>query len=613
MKQTRKIQIPAEKLAVWVSALALLLMGGLALGLYFWSGCYLLLTVALVQWLGAAAQLILCLPVCNAPVRPLPREEEPEEEPEDGKTRRKRRKPDWAMLRYKLHDLYYRGRNGLVAVLIALVAVALHVVFWKVQPGQTENLGYHIPVVLAVLFVVSLVLEKWCAHVMPEEAGYTQAQLKGLLSVLTMSRLAYIPVAATAVLKLLGVYDAQLIARILMSVLFVYETVLLGFSLVVRLIRKELSTYPELVVSIRGMGKDMNILTYLEENTGITMRSLWSLQLMKTILPAALLGLALVVWLSSGVVQVEAYQQGALYRLGRLQPEVLQPGLHLTLPWPIDRVDVRDTDVVKQTAIGYVPVGKQDNVWTEAHGGTEYNLLLGGGDEIVAINLLVEYRIDDLVEYLKNSAAPEQLLQARAYEIITARTISTDLNTLLAADREVFSETFRQELIQQLETCNTGLEIVNVVLESVHPPMDIAWVYQEIISAGIEAQYTIIDAENSANMLIYTANEENVKTIGAAEEEKHKKIADAQAAVTEFMAAVAANEAYPEQYRYYKYLSSLTKAYGGGKLVIVGEGIDTGSLYIGSATGDIIVENQLPESSTTQNTYDYDYDAEDPI
>lgn len=618
MKRPKKIQLPADKLAVWVSTPALALLGGALLAMYFFTGCYLLLPAALMQFLGTAAQLFLLLPVCKSPPAPLPVPEElPEALPEEGKKkpRRKKKAAYWAKrLLYRLHSFYFRRRSALIAVCIGLSALALHLVFWKVQPGQTESINFLLPVILAVLFVLSLVLEKWCGYAMKEDNTYTQAQLKGLISALSMGRITYILVAATMVLRLLNIFDAELIVRILLSVLFVYETLLLAFSLAVRVIRKEMNTSPELIVSIRGMGKDMNILTYLEENTGITMRSLWSLQLMKRTLPAALLGLALVLWLSTGVVQIEAYQQGALYRLGELRTEVLQPGIHLTLPWPLDRVVIQDTATVKQAAIGYVPSEKQDNIWTEDHGGEEYNLLLGGGKEIVAINLLVEYRIDDLVEYLKNSAAPEQLLQAKAYEIITAHTISTDLDTLLAADREVFSETFRQELTDQLAACNTGLQIVNVVLESVHPPVDIAQVYQDIISAGIEAQYLILEAENSANYTVYAAEQEVISAIGKAEKEQHERIGEARSAVTEFMAAAAANEAYPQQYRYYKYLTALTKAYSGTKLVIVGEGVDTGSLYIGSLGSTVQAQPDANTSTGTTNPeMDEDYDYADPI
>ena len=80
---------------------------------------------------------------------------------------------------------------------------------------------------------------------------------------------------------------------------------------------KDLDTKPELLVNLIAMGADINILSYLEENTGITMRSLWSLRLIKQLLPGAVLAVVLLLWLSTCFVQIDVHQQGTLFRLGK--------------------------------------------------------------------------------------------------------------------------------------------------------------------------------------------------------------------------------------------------------------------------------------------------------
>lgn len=66
-----------------------------------------------------------------------------------------------------------------------------------------------------------------------------------------------------------------------------------------------------------GGQKGSGALTWLEQHTGISMRSLWSLKFIKMILPSCAMAVLLLVWLSTCVVQVETYQQGALYRFGQ--------------------------------------------------------------------------------------------------------------------------------------------------------------------------------------------------------------------------------------------------------------------------------------------------------
>lgn len=595
MKQRKKINIPLGKLAVWVSVAVMLLSGvGLVL-LYRLTQWYPLLLTALLQLLPAAVQLVLLLPVTKAPSAPILAEEPGKKE---------RLKYFWQKLGFGLGNAYHTGRKIAVVLLIAGVIGGGHLLFWNSPVTDGQALSYLVPVLLAVLFVLGIALEKWCRAAGDNGNRYTAAQIQGINSMLRLLRVVYLLAMCASMVRLLQLYQADGIAHALLSLLFVYETICLGFSLAVRTIRKELDDHPEVLASLVGMGSDMNILKYLEENTGITMRSLWSLQLVKELLPGALAAIVLVVWLTTGLVQIEANQKGVLFRMGKLQTQVLQPGIHLTLPWPLDEVQILDTDSVRSMAIGYKPNGEWDNIWTESHGGEEYRMLLGNAEEVVTINMMVEYRIRDILQYIKSSAAPESLLEAQAYEIITKRTISTDLDALMAADREAFSESFQQELAQRLEPYGTGIEVVNVVLENIHPAMEIAHIYQSVISAEITAERYILEAQNEANQKIFAAREEAEVNVGNALAEKHESVAKAQSAVTEFMAAVAADDAYSQQYRFHKYISAVTQAYGDAKLIIAGDGVDTSHLYIGSMEKD-------PPKEEPEDPYAYEEEVEE--
>ena len=485
----------------------------------------------------------------------------------------------WKKFLYRLKGFYCRSRTALL--LLAAVAAGIGtLLLWRLAPTGEAKLGYYIPVIVAVVFVICVAVEKWCEHVAEETAA--GARLRGIASGFFMLRITSISVILASVLRLTGFFDADAIVAIVLALVLCYEALIMGFSLTVRLLRKELDTKPEILCRLTGMGKDKNILTYLEENTGITMRSLWSLQLIKKLLPGAILGVVLLLWLASCFVQIGPNQEGVLFRLGKMLPETLQPGLHMTLPWPFDRVDVYNTRSLEKVTIGYVSQGDQDNIWTKDHGGEEYLLLLGDGNEMVAINLEIQYRINDLVSYIRSGAQPVSILQAQAYEIITERTIVTDLDTLLSTDREVFSETFREELSERMKPYNTGLTVVDVVLESIHPPVNVADVYQALISAEIEAAYTLINAQNTSYQHVNGAQREKTETVSKALVEKAEKIAQAQAAVTEFMAAAEADETYRSEYRFFKYLNALTESYNGTKLIIVGEGVDSSKLVIGA-------------------------------
>jgi len=513
----------------------------------------------------------------------------------------------------KLRLFLRKKAAGILTVTILALGFGLHLVFWKASAPETvKNLGFHIPVILATLFVLCIVFEKWCKYAAREASRYQGSLLRSLRSALAMAQAVLALTAVVLTVRILGFYDAQIIARVLLAVLFVYESVFLAFGLAVRLIRQELRTVPELLIPMPGISLgDMNILEYLEHNTGITMRSLWSMQFVKRELPLAAVCIAVVLWLSTGVAVIQSHQQGAVYRFGKLTEAPMEPGIHLNLPWPFGRVELYDTQSVSKVSIGYVPNETEDNFWTEAHGMEEYLLLLGGGDEVVSINLEVAYRISDLYAYLRASAAPESLLQAAAYEIVTARTIATDLDTLLAADRAAFSESFRQELAQRVDAYGIGMEVVAVVVESIHPPVEVARIYQQIISAGIDAERMIREAQNDAYTLISNAKNQYAAEVGNAKVQKYQQLADAESAVAGFMASVSADQAYRDEYRYYKYLNALTGAYSKATLILVGEGVDSSQIYLGNI--DPVKEEEVLEDEydlDVGDEYNYQFDEE---
>jgi|GEM_PF-914419 len=621
MKQTKKKQIAPSCKTALITAVCLLVCAVSSIVLYLLTSYLPLLLAALLQALPAVANLLLMIPRLPAKTPPEPETEpEPSEalsteelvEEQKPKLKKRERMRNWfARLGRWFYDLWANSRDMILLITLSLLTIGGNVYFWIAfaKTGRAYALGYHLPVIMLVFFVLYIVLDKWCKHVgdshrhtkneqehaeetedelqnaSPEET-YNGALLHSLRGALMAGRWSQIVIVIALMVRLMGYGDYTRVANILVAVLFVYETAFLLISLVVRYIRREIATAPELSIPMPGLGgEDLGVISYLEKNTGITMRSLWSIRLVKNIIPYSVLVVVVLLWGFSGVVKIEPHQEGAHYRLGRLQEETLQPGLHMTLPWPFDTVEVYDTKVTNSLTIGYISEESTDNLWTQTHGTEEYKLLLGGGNELVSINLRVNYRIQDLKAYLAGSASPEALMQAAAYEIVTEKTISTDLNTLLAADRTAFAEEFKAELIERTAAYNTGLQVIDVVLESIHPPVDIADVYQQLISAGIDAERILLSAEARRQVTLIEANSLYYSTVGAAEAEKLAAIAAAEAAVSEFLAQVEAEKDWSGEgfdYKYHKYLQAITAAYADGRIVIVGEGIDSSNIYIGN-------------------------------
>lgn len=485
---------------------------------------------------------------------------------------------------YRLACLYNKCRSWIRLALLSgsMIGVTAWFVIVFRASAKTYQLEYWHLVLAAALFVLVIVADKYIKYLQREDC-FEQAILHNCRAFLNIAKILIGAIALVVSVLMLGLYDLTGVLNIAVLVFFCYIVLMVAFSVIVRAIRKELSETPSIVILLpffKSDMKDLSVISFLEENTGITLRSLWSLKFIRKALPIAFFAGLLIFWISTGVVYVGSNQAGAVYRFGKLQDEILEPGLHFTLPAPIEKTEIYDTDTIQKVTIGYKSEEDVDNIWTAGHGENEYKLLLGSGNELVSINLRVEYRIKDLKSYLQSSAAPERILEAKAYELTTKRTMNHDLATLLSVDREAFASSFKQELSALVEEAHTGLEVVNIIMESIHPPVEVAAVYQRLIGAQAEAERIVLEAKGSSASSILRSESYAQITIDSAMIDYHKRISEANAALAEFMAAVEAYSEYPNAYVYQKYMNAMCSTYAGTKLILVGDNVDSSRIKI---------------------------------
>lgn len=479
--------------------------------------------------------------------------------------------------------------GALITAVLSVLWLAAGIAFSVILLGRKTSvyrLNWAGPILMIVFFILFLILEKYCQHAQSGDSR-TEALCRSSASALAVSRLSCVVMFVAMTVKLLGFWEPMTVLIWAECIIHAYAALAMSISLAVRLIRNETDDNPDVSVPVLFSGNpDYNVISYLENNTGITMRSLWSIRLIKKLLPYAAVCVICVFWLGTCVHTVEPYEEGALFRCGKLSDRILEPGIHLTLPWPFDSVDKYETKTVRKMTVGYESDTDADNIWTGSHGTNEFKLLLGDGNELVSVNLRIEYRINDLARYLRAGKSPESIMRGSAYELITSTVIRSDLNSLLSVDRRSFADSFSEKLTEMLDSRGPdgngiGIEIVSIVLESIHPPVEVAEKYQELISAEISADKLRLDAESYAAIKLANAETSKNGAINSATADKLQKTASAEASVAEFMASAAADGAYSKEYRYNKYLDALVKAYGNSAMILVDSKIDPANIWLG--------------------------------
>jgi len=261
----------------------------------------------------------------------------------------------------------------------------------------------------------------------------------------------------------------------------------------------------------------------------VSLKSLYTIRYTLTILPALALALLFILFLSTAVFVVQPHQQAAVFHFGKLKPSSIKnEGLHFKFPWPIDKAEIYDVHRVSSMQIGYESSGSGNFLWGKAHDGGEYMLLLGNGNEMAAVNIKLLYVISDLYAYIKTCTNPQAVLSAAAYNALMSRTVNTTLDSFLNVDRNSLSESVLEELSQFCASENLGFSVVQVIVESIHPPVDLANVYQNVVSASVDKTTKITRAYSYAQAKVIEAAKLSKFAIDGARAMQHDRVSDAQ-------------------------------------------------------------------------------------
>lgn len=252
---------------------------------------------------------------------------------------------------------------------------------------------------------------------------------------------------------------------------------------------------------------------------------------------------------------------------------------------PFEEVKIYNVTQPQGMIVGYEgDVNNKNNLWTRPHEGEEQALLLGNGNELVAINLKITYRISDLYTYLTRYSSPEDVLNAKGYEVVMGETIHTDINTIISEDRSQLSHRIEEQLKEYAREAELGLEVMSVTLASIHPPVAIADIYQSVVSAGIQKKTSVLTAEGKALVARRGPRQTNSwlsRTPASAVE----RVSSANAGDPKYNASIEAYLLDPEAYLLDRYLESFQQALAQQRKYIVGPGVDAGALYANFGLG----------------------------
>lgn len=224
--------------------------------------------------------------------------------------------------------------------------------------------------------------------------------------------------------------------------------------------------------------------------------------------------LVVVAALFTSFYTVQPYEQAVVLRLGKyLRTE--NPGLHVMIPFGIDRVQKVPTGLRHQESFGFNPDLSSSGGPAGFRGSSQLDdesLMLTGDLNMANVTWVVQYSISDPQQFLFNVRDPRKnirdIAQAAMRRVVGDRTV----NEVLTVGRVAIEEAAREYTQNILSDYKMGVKIDEVQLQDVNPPERVRPSFNEVNAAKQEQEQLINNAEAYRNKVIPEAR-------GRAEEE----------------------------------------------------------------------------------------------
>lgn len=160
--------------------------------------------------------------------------------------------------------------------------------------------------------------------------------------------------------------------------------------------------------------------------------------------------------------------------------------------------------------------------------------MLTKDENIITVEIEVQYRINDVEKYLFNLVEPDMALKEAADSALRQVVGYSELDFLMTLGKEQIASEIHEQLQHILDSYNTGMYIGTVALKDVRIPNDVKSSFDDVIKAQEEKEQLKHQAEAFANRVIPEARGEASKMLELAHAYKQEAIFNAEGDILRF-------------------------------------------------------------------------------
>jgi membrane protease subunit HflK len=254
----------------------------------------------------------------------------------------------------------------------------------------------------------------------------------------------------------------------------------------------------------------------------------------------AVMVLLVIVFLGSGFFTVGPQEQAVIIRLGKPvgegQKALLGPGLHWSLPYPIDeyrRVPISAIQKVSSTVGWYAVKPEEELAGTEPlslPSASPLNLLADGyaltaDQNIIHTRATLTYHISDPVGYIFNFVNASNAVQNALDNALLYAASEFRVDDVLTRDIAGFKEAVKKRVMALVEQENLGITIEECLVQS-RAPRQLKDAFENVTKALQTRENTLNSARTTEIQVLSKATAEAKARINSAESDRARLVND---------------------------------------------------------------------------------------
>ena len=262
----------------------------------------------------------------------------------------------------------------------------------------------------------------------------------------------------------------------------------------------------------------------------------------------ALVVLLVVAWGLTGLYRVDEAERGIVQRFGAYTVTAM-PGLHWHLPYPIETVDIVNTDAVNNYSFR-----------------TE---ILTADESYVFIQMVVQYRRSDPVKYSFEVVDPEMTVQDVTESALREVVGTSTLEVLVTERRDEIAPRTQEILQNTLDTYGSGINVTSISLENLDYPQAVQAAVDDTQKARNDRDRYILEADTYSEDLVPRARGQAARILQEAEAYRERVIAAAEGDASRFEALLTEYQQAPRVTRARLYIEAVQDVYQRANKVLI--------------------------------------------